>query len=81
MRVQWLPWAEYCYNTATHSSINISPFQALYGRTPPSLIQGSQGTTAVHELEEMVKERDVVLDELRVNLKRAQQRMKLYADC
>ena len=27
----WLTWVEYHYNTAMHSSIGTSPFQALYG--------------------------------------------------
>lgn len=31
----WLPWAEYCYNTAFHTATNCTPFKALYGRDPP----------------------------------------------
>nr|GEU49397.1 hypothetical protein [Tanacetum cinerariifolium] len=29
--VRFLSWAEYCYNTTYHSSIKMSPYQALYG--------------------------------------------------
>lgn len=29
----YLGWAEFCYNTSYHSSINMSPFQAMYGPT------------------------------------------------
>lgn len=32
---QWLPWAEYWYNTTFHSALGTTPFQEVYGRTPP----------------------------------------------
>jgi transposase InsO family protein len=35
--LKWLPWAEYCYNTAFQSSIRTSPFKGVYGRDPPSI--------------------------------------------
>ncbi|KAL0561342.1 hypothetical protein IC582_001767 [Cucumis melo] len=31
---QWIHCAEYWYNTTYHSSIGITPFQAVYGRLP-----------------------------------------------
>nr|GEZ30334.1 hypothetical protein [Tanacetum cinerariifolium] len=37
--VHLLSWAEYSYNTSFHSSIKMTPFQALYGRMPPSYRQ------------------------------------------
>lgn len=33
-----LPWTEYWYNTTFHSSISMTPFQALYGHLPPSVL-------------------------------------------
>lgn len=38
----WLHWAEYCYNTVPHMLINMSPFKALYGRSPPSVVRVGQ---------------------------------------
>jgi hypothetical protein len=35
--LQWLPWAEYCYNISFHSSLRSTPFKVVYGREPPSL--------------------------------------------
>lgn len=32
----YLTWAEYHYNTSYHSAIGMRPFQAVYGRPPPS---------------------------------------------
>jgi hypothetical protein len=27
----WLPWAEFWYNTTWHSSIKMTPYEAVYG--------------------------------------------------
>jgi transposase InsO family protein len=34
-----LTWVEYWYNTAHHSSIGMTPFKALYGRDPPTVMR------------------------------------------
>jgi transposase InsO family protein len=36
--LEWLPWAEYCYNTSFHSALSTSPFTVVYGRQPPVLL-------------------------------------------
>jgi hypothetical protein len=33
--LQWLPWAEFCYNSAYQSSLRTSPFRVVFGRDPP----------------------------------------------
>ncbi|GJU05810.1 reverse transcriptase [Tanacetum coccineum] len=43
--VRFLPWAEYCYNTSYHSSIKMSPYQALYGKVPLSIIPYPPGSS------------------------------------
>ena len=77
---QWLPWAEYWYNTSHHSATNTTPFKALYGRDPPKLLRFGDILTANAEVEEMVKNRDELLQELRDNLATAQARMQASAN-
>lgn len=52
----------------------------VYGRDPPTLVRFEQGSTAVASLEEQLLERDVVLDDIKAYLLRAQQRMQKYAN-
>jgi hypothetical protein len=33
--VQWLPFAEYYYNTSFHHSTRMTPFEAMFGYSPP----------------------------------------------
>jgi hypothetical protein len=33
--LQWLPWAEYCYNSSYQTAIKCPPFKVVYGRDPP----------------------------------------------
>lgn len=78
--VNWLHWAEFWYNTSPHLSTKMSPFKALYGRDPPFVLRIGKGQTPVDSLEEMLQERESILDDLRFNLLNAQQRMKRTAD-
>lgn len=77
---KWLSWAEYCYNTSPHLSINMSPYQALYGRHPPSSVRVGTNTTLVDNLDTLLRDRDAILDDLRFHLHKAQHRMKTWAD-
>lgn len=76
----WLPWAEYRYNTSTHSATKFSPFEVVYGRPPPKVVRFAGGSTAVASLEQQLSERDAVLDDLKCHLVQAQQRMKTQED-
>jgi hypothetical protein len=43
--VDWLAWAEYCYNTSYHSALRATPFEVVYGRPPPPILQVDPATT------------------------------------
>ena len=75
-----LPWAEWWYNTTFHSVIRMSPFEALYGIPPPSIQSYLPGTTAVHSVDQALRDRDHLLRLLRANLQLAQNRMKQVYD-
>ena len=78
--MKWLPWAEYWYNTSFHSAAGMTPFKAVYQRDPPPLIRFEYNSTKVAEVEQNLKDRDAVLELLKQNLQRAQQKMKHQAD-
>lgn len=72
---KWLAWAEYWYNTSFHSATKCTPFKALYGRDPPPLIRYEGQQNPVDSIDRLLEDRDAILDELRMNLIRAQQKM------
>lgn len=79
---QWarkLSLAEYWYNTSHHSSINMSPFQALYGIKPTLPVLPGAFTT-VAAVEEMLRLREEMNLALKEKLSKAQKRMKQLAD-
>ena len=45
----------------------MSPFQALYGYPPPHLVRFNE-ETVVDSLDQLLRERDAILDEMQFNL-------------
>lgn len=78
--MKWLALAEFWYNTCYHTSLGCSPFKALYGMDPPSVVipvlQFSDHTDVV----ELMKERQLHTEFLKNHLSRAQNRIKMQAD-
>ncbi|GAU48626.1 hypothetical protein TSUD_405850 [Trifolium subterraneum] len=77
---KWLAWAEYWYNTNYHASLKSTPFEALYGRSPPVLIRGNMNLSAVEEVNKLTTERNVMLREMQEQLLRAQDVMRAQAN-
>lgn len=80
---QWssfIPWAEFWYNTTFHASTGMTPFQALYGRTPPSIPANETDSALIGELDDQLASRDELLAELKQHLNTANNRMKQLAD-
>lgn len=45
--LQWLPLAEWCYNTTYHSATHMTPYRAIYGQDPPSHIRYITGSSTI----------------------------------
>jgi hypothetical protein len=77
---QWLPAAEWWYNSSYHTSLKSTPFEALYGYAPPPLHGISIPCDVTPEVEVTLQEKDRIMKSLQHNLQQAQNRMKKYAD-
>ncbi|TYK23013.1 disease resistance protein [Cucumis melo var. makuwa] len=75
-----IPWAELWYNTTFHASVKTMPFQVVYGRPPPPLVRYRDRKSNNNSVEQLLKERDLVISALKENLLIAQNRMKKQAD-
>jgi len=76
----YLPWTEYWYNTMYQISVGMTPFQAFYGRLPPSIPLYTKGLLVVHEVDQHLLHRDALLKQLKTNLAVSVNRMKQMAD-
>ncbi|GKE47362.1 ty3-gypsy retrotransposon protein, partial [Tanacetum coccineum] len=78
--VQYLGWAEFCYNSSYHSSIRKSLYQALYRKLPLSLIPYPPEKSKLASLKDMLVERDMLIRHLKDNLAVAKNRMETHAN-
>ena len=78
--LDWLPLAEYWYNTTYHSALGKTPFEVLYGNSPRHLGISDISSCQTAELEEWLTEWETLSKLIQQQLLRAQQRMKNQAD-
>ncbi|KAM2081431.1 hypothetical protein ACFX1T_035068 [Malus domestica] len=71
---------EFAYNNSFHSSIGMSPFEALYGRACRTPLCWSEVGERVLEGPEIVDETTQNIQVIKSNLKEAQDRQKSLAD-
>lgn len=74
--VKWIPLAEWWYNTNSHSSNGMTPFEAVCGTPPPRLLSYVPRTTHVQVIDEKLRNRDQITRLLKENLEAAQLRRK-----
>jgi Integrase zinc binding domain len=77
---QWIYLAEWWYNSTFHTAIQMTPFKALYGYDPPHIALGSVPVSRVEAVDEVLRERHSTMQQLKEQLKKAQEKMKLFAD-
>ncbi|KAJ4809119.1 polyprotein [Rhynchospora pubera] len=76
-------WTDLSMDFITHlppSAAGMTPFEATYGRKPPSLLAYCAGSSALEAVDQDLTMRDVILNQLRANLSKAQNAMKIFAD-
>lgn len=76
----YIAWAEYFYNTRYHTSTGTTPSSIVYGRDPPLLLPYVMGKTKNADLEQQLVDHDHMLQLLRLNLMKAQDRMHNQAN-
>ena len=62
--VDWLSWAEYCYNTSYHSALRATPFEVVYGRPPPPILPVDPETARTEVAGDLIRTRDEMLAEV-----------------
>uniref|UniRef100_A0A2N9HZR1 Reverse transcriptase n=1 Tax=Fagus sylvatica TaxID=28930 RepID=A0A2N9HZR1_FAGSY len=78
--VHWLPMAEFWFNTNYHTSTKMTPFEALYGYEPPTVMDYIPGTTKVAAVDDYLHQQQGIIGLLKENLLSTQSRMKSQAD-
>lgn len=74
---EWIPLAEWWYNTTYHSR---TPFEALYGYSPPQLGYGPHLIAKTAGVDTWMKSHQMVTQQLKNLLIEAQGRMSYYAN-
>lgn len=77
---QYLAWMKYWYSTAYQTSVEMTPFRALYGRDPPTILNYLEGSYCNAQVNHDLQERNALLRVLKGNLVQAQGCMKNQAD-
>ncbi|GJS00216.1 retrotransposon-related protein [Tanacetum coccineum] len=78
--VNWLPLAEYWYNTSFHTATKHTPFEIVYGQKPPLHLPYLPGESKVEALDRRLQAREETIQQLKENLSRSKNRMKQFAD-
>ena len=76
----WLSIAEWWYNTTFHTSLQMTPFQALYGFKPPMIAESALRDTITDDTATLLRDRQLATTVIKENLTKAQERMKHFAD-
>nr|ADB85290.1 putative retrotransposon protein [Phyllostachys edulis] len=76
----WLSTAEWWYDTSFHTSLKMTPFQALYGFPPPQIIEVVLPDFPSEEVKGILQRRQLAMQVIKDNLLRAQDGIKYYAD-
>jgi hypothetical protein len=75
--LQWLTWAEFCYNSSYQTTLKCSSFKVVYGRDPPALISYQHGVSKVAAVDKQLIDRDEFLTTIKECLIHSQVTLKV----
>lgn len=78
--MDWIPWAEFNYNMAVHTTTKTSPFETIYGVPLPRMLSYVHVTSRVQVVDEYLRDKYSILRDLRHNLEIARNCMKVQVD-
>ena len=78
--VNWLPLAEWWYNTSYHTAIRTTPYEVVYGQSAPTHLPYLAGNSNVDAVDRCLQTREAAIRMLKFYLQRAQNRMKQQSD-
>lgn len=58
---KWLTLAEFWFNTSWKEATKVTPYEAVYGKQPPTLLSYIPNTAKVPEIEQHLFTRDITL--------------------
>jgi hypothetical protein len=76
----YLPLVEFAYNNGYQASLNMSPFEVLYGRSCNTPISWSNPVNRISLGPNIMREMEQQVTQIKQNLKVAQNRQKSYVD-
>ena len=76
----WLPLAEWWYNTTYQSAIQLTPYEVLYNQSPPIHLPYLPGESTNTAVDRTMQRRELMIKSIQQNLQKAQNRMKQLAD-
>ena len=77
---KWLPLVEWWNNFAYHCSLNVTPFETLYGYKALPLPMGPYCDSIIPAAAQAIQERVRISASIKEHLLKSQQRMKYFAD-
>lgn len=77
---QWIPLAEWWYNTIFHTSTKATPYELLYGQKPPIYSLYIPKSVVIEAVDRSFEARERMLVVLRYHLHRSVNTMKQKAD-
>ena len=77
---EYFPLVEFAHNSSYHTSIQMTPFQAMYGYNCPSPVNFNNPNNKVEISREMLEKMDKELARIRDHIREAQKRHKTYYD-